>query len=1132
MKACANKQGYQDSLWTIIYLYAKTDESDNSENQQKPTISGLANGYTVYMGEDVPLTGIVKTVNAGKLKKITIKCNRLDLTNNTVVTIDLSKQQMTQFDLANFKISTNKADIFAEPGVYEMVIYASATNYTVTDNCIGTFTVTVLPTAVAAVVKNAGIKSIGANGIELCGVIECYGNGSFISCGFEIYNSNLMKIKSIDRPRPVNNTQTIRAEVYDLEPGETHYYCTFLETSEGIVRSELVEFKTAPYAYVNSMQIVVNHPQDQLYINAFFTLGLEIMPKGASIEKIVWDCDNQNVQLTTSGENSRTCQISARQEGTYTIKATAYHHDGTSIFATLNLEFKSSVTFDVECLELDNAITGVVYSDALFAKPATEYDHNLTKFAIAAALAAFTGNTKATGDLDIGSTLYNVRIGNIKKLYDNIGIDDVTYYNYEVALTDSSHKVAFSIAKKEAIINGEKCIILFSIQRGGGYGAEWASNFCIGATGDAEGFAGAADKVYDQIAATLNALSADERKCNVKIFLTGFSRGAAVTNLIAAKLDREIAQTTGINITNEDIYAYTFATPQGTVNKNAHDSLYDNIFNIVNPGDLVPKVVMSEWGFTRYGRTLEIPVLTDSCNLFNFFDWLEDNEINDIVNNQYYKYKSELYDAKVVTQLGDFGDKVLKILRTLVNDNRVDYAEDLQPVVVAVLIAMHYEDIDLSNGDTYIYDYLELMYPDEFQAALQRATVYWYENQLHTALNRYSEGSDYREVCQLIVAFSTLIEIYHPNELDTVLDDYLSVIASSLFEQNLSGASIDPKDMLLKAEVFDAVITLCDDFKLFTNIILGLRGQFHYPANYAAWVNAFSHEQFLALCYEGRLIHTIACPVDVYVYDPSGNIVASVVNDELVSNNGFNLIIKVDGDVKTVIYPDNIDYRIEIVPRSSGTMSVYVSSQNGNGTMEQTAFEDIILDVNGEYRIETIANEDGSKTYALTNQNDNAFEGVITEQKIVKISTEVIGNGYVSGAGQTFSGLYCTLTANPANGEEFIGWYVGDTLISEDLMYRFFAEESVTYVAKFTQKSNENDSEGEGITPSNPSDTVTPDNPGTDPNTPDNDSNVTDFIDSIADKVGVTSDQLLIIAGGSLVVLVLLVIAAFRRKRR
>ena len=51
---------------------------------------------------------------------------------------------------------------------------------------------------------------------------------------------------------------------------------------------------------------------------------------------------------------------------------------------------------------------------------------------------------------------------------------------------------------------------------------------------------------------------------------------------------------------------------------------------------------------------------------------------------------------------------------------------------------------------------------------------------------------------------------------------------------------------------------------------------------------------------------------------------------------------------------------------------------------------------------------------------------------------------------------------------------------------------------------------------------------------PDNDFGIMDFIDSIADKIGVPSDQLLMVAGGSLAVLVLLiiVIAAIKRKRR
>ena len=1125
-----DQSGNQNSVETMFTVEKKQPDP---EGQKRPTIYKFIDEYSVYMGEDVPLTGVVQTVEGGLLKKITIKYNKVGLSNNTVVTIDLSKQQMTQFDLANFKISTNKADIFAEPGVYEMVIYASASNYTVKDNCIGSFTVTVLPSTIKAVVKNNGIKSVSANVLELSGVIESYGNGFFISCGFEIYNSNQMRIKSINLPRPVNNTQTIRTQVHDLTPGETYYYCTFLETSEGVFTSELVEFEISKYAKALFVEFDTKNMCDSMYINSFFDIKIKITPNDVTTKQIDWTCDNPNVQLIPNNDNSTVCQIVAVKEGTYTIKVVVHNYDGTSVSETLSLDFRKSVTFDSNCLEFDYPMKDVVYSDELFAQPATEYNHNLTKFAISAALAAFTGNTKATGDLDIGSTLYNVRIGNIKELYDNIGIDDVTYYNYEVALTDSSHKVAFSIAKKEAIINGEKCIILFSIQRGGGYGAEWASNFCIGASGDAEGFAGAADKVYDQIAATLNALSADERKCNVKIFLTGFSRGAAVTNLIAAKLDREIAQTTGLNITNEDIYAYTFATPQGTVNKNAHDNLYDNIFNIVNPGDVVPMVAMSDWEFTRYGRTLEFPILSDFLTS-NIFDWIESEKINSIVSNKFSEYKKESFDASDNTQFHVASENLVDII-VMFAQNREEFADLLQKVIYDILAPVmgQSEKLDIAKVDNLIMDYLNKRYtPNEIALANQRAfecldwdLYYIALPVLASVLKESTEDTD-----NLLQVITIVIELHKPNGAKTFYSDLWTVLCAD-FDDSFLGIVSPTADQIravLQSETVQAVISTLLYGK-------GQLGVAHYPANYAAWVNAFSHEQFLALCYDGRLIHTIACPVDVYVYDPTGNIVASVVNDELISNNGFNLIIKVDGDVKTISYPDNIDYRVEIVPRSSGTMSVYVSSQNANGTMEQTAFENIILDVNGEYRIETFVNEDGSKTYELTNQNDNAFEGVTTEQKVVKISTEVIGNGYVSGAGQTFSGLYCTLTANPANGEEFIGWYVGDTLISEDPIYRFFAEKSITYVAKFTQKSNENDSEGEDTTtPSNPSDTVTPDNPETGPNKPDNDSDVTDFIDSIADKVGVSSDQLLILAGGSLAALVLLiiVIVVIKRKRR
>ena len=56
----------------------------------------------------------------------------------------------------------------------------------------------------------------------------------------------------------------------------------------------------------------------------------------------------------------------------------------------------------------------------------------------------------------------------------------------------------------------------------------------------------------------------------------------------------------------------------------------------------------------------------------------------------------------------------------------------------------------------------------------------------------------------------------------------------------------------------------------------------------------------------------------------------------------------------------------------------------------------------------------------------------------------------------------------------------------------------------------------------------------TNPTSPDDTTDDKNFTDSIADKIGVTSDQLLMIAGGSLAALILLiiVIAAIKRKRR
>ncbi|MBR2341807.1 MAG: hypothetical protein IKA72_05315 [Clostridia bacterium] len=62
--------------------------------------------------------------------------------------------------------------------------------------------------------------------------------------------------------------------------------------------------------------------------------------------------------------------------------------------------------------------------------------------------------------------------------------------------------------------------------------------------------------------------------------------------------------------------------------------------------------------------------------------------------------------------------------------------------------------------------------------------------------------------------------------------------------------------------------------------------------------------------------------------------------------------------------------------------------------------------------------------------------------------------GSVSGAGEHRYGAVKTLTANPYNGYSFVGWYVNDELVSEEMQLSFEVTESKSYVAKFAKRND------------------------------------------------------------------------------
>ena len=220
------------------------------------------------------------------------------------------------------------------------------------------------------------------------------------------------------------------------------------------------------------------------------------------------------------------------------------------------------------------------------------------------------------------------RAANIRELYHNLKFSGIEYYNYDAPLNDPSDKVAFTLAHKyinagdhvDDLSQGEDTVIAIVI-RGGCYGAEWASDFNVvnGTDYDSDhyGFKIASDEVKEKVNAYVSSLNRKDRgiRGQLKIWITGYSRGAAVANKVAHDLNYNGIG--GRDIHTGNIYAYTFATPNvATRNYNGKPSNISyhyykkdaDIFNIVSPADAVPRAPLYKWGYGRYGRTLYLPV--------------------------------------------------------------------------------------------------------------------------------------------------------------------------------------------------------------------------------------------------------------------------------------------------------------------------------------------------------------------------------------------------------------------------------------------------------------------------------------------------------------------------------------------
>ena len=231
---------------------------------------------------------------------------------------------------------------------------------------------------------------------------------------------------------------------------------------------------------------------------------------------------------------------------------------------------------------------GFYYEDAYFYEPSTTYNHNLATMSLCMAFSTY-GYMK-----DPKSDDYTDYDKNVRHLMKTCGFDD--YEQYHICEKPEAQFIGCAISSKE-LYDGTPLIAV--AVRGGGYDAEWASNFSVGSSGEHYGFDQGAEGVKDFV---ISYMLKHGIGSNAKIWITGFSRGAAVATQAAAKLDNLQ------RFDKEQIYAYGFATPAGAeAGSNPHSEEYSNIFNIIEYNDPVPMVAPKKWGFDRYGKTMIFP---------------------------------------------------------------------------------------------------------------------------------------------------------------------------------------------------------------------------------------------------------------------------------------------------------------------------------------------------------------------------------------------------------------------------------------------------------------------------------------------------------------------------------------------
>ena len=593
------------------------------------------------------------------------------------------------------------------------------------------------------------------------------------------------------------------------------------------------------------------------------------------------------------------------------------------------------------------------YSDNIFANDSSVYNHELSKLSSIMATSAYWGDD---------DTPHNNRyaLRNLVALgFNKASITDYGSYAClnKIDKNDCDYE-AYTFGMKE-LDNGQKIIAV--IIKGTSANEEWFSNFNVWEDKNSPnnchyGFTKACERLEEMFFYYVSGLGITDFS-NIKIWITGHSRGAAVGNIFAAHLDKiaagesaagQLKQSMFSNLSKSNIYSYLYATP--SVERNISDKLsdkYNNIFNFVNPQDFVPRMPLQKWGYEKYGRVLIFPNEVSQTN----------SKYKEFINAATTKFKELFNGADLNKHLFKEGTS-----RTIYICNY-----------------MH------KNIPTVSDYYNKLFFADP---SVGYYTLYHFENEVNPPP-------------ELILVINQLEFILGQSSLGRLaaMPPLKPYTAEDFFKDGICNAAIDNKmnkisgiSILLNTPMYP----FKDIFFYFVpgTIIDKTVYYSHTPETYIA--GAYVCDSLDDFAPELYYNIEVKCPVDVEIYDSNNNLVGRVVDNQ-IDEDVTTVAIYVDDSTnsKYIYGPADETYTVKAIGYDSGTMDYSVSIENiDDGTVQESySVDDIPIAPESEVVTDPIT-DDGvviTATNTSENHSDYVIEYVVgSDNNVTMTENEVI----------------------------------------------------------------------------------------------------------------------------------------------